>query len=312
MYETEILRISCKLLESGDVEGVVGYVSGSLPLSTRPFIFRAPSELSNLVFNPFCGMNFARYLVSRDRPLQRLAVVAKGCDARAIAVLVQEGQIRREELFVIGVSCQGILDRKKLLHHFGELEEGDVEIRGTSLLVRGRFFSLLEFLDRTCARCVHPNPPLFDVLVGERIEKPSFGGSSDIVRLWEMPPQNRWEFFSLELSRCIRCYACRNACPMCYCRECFVELRRPLFAHPAPSLKDNLVFHLGRAMHLAGRCVECGACERACPLDIPVALLPCALSGVVREYFTFEAGVDLEAKPPLLVYREEDPDAFIR
>jgi len=312
MYETEIRHLSGELLESGDVEGIVGYAPGPLPLSAQPFLFRTSSELQNLIFNSFCGMNLARYLVALPKSAGRVAIVAKGCDARAITVLLKERQVEREKLFIIGVPCLGMLDRKRLSARFGELREGDIEFRGEKLIVRGEPVALLEFLDWTCARCRYPRPPLFDVLVGEGTREPLTGGTDGLLRLWELSAEKRWEFFSLELSRCIRCYACRNACPMCYCRECFVELQRPLFAHPAPSLKDNLVFHLGRAMHLGGRCVECGACERACPLGIPVALLTCALSEVVREHFAFEAGVSLEAEPPLLVYREDDPDAFIR
>ncbi|MCX6090196.1 MAG: 4Fe-4S dicluster domain-containing protein, partial [Candidatus Atribacteria bacterium] len=107
-------------------------------------------------------------------------------------------------------------------------------------------------------------------------------------------------------------YACRNACPLCYCQECFAESTRPQWVSPAPSFSDNCLFHLGRTMHMAGRCVECGACERACPENIPIALLPLKVEAIIREDFHFESGVEEGTVAPLLTYKENDPGEFIK
>lgn len=35
----------------------------------------------------------------------------------------------------------------------------------------------------------------------------------------------------------------------------------------------NMEWQVNRVMHMAGRCVECGACAKACPVGIPLHLL---------------------------------------
>ena len=94
-----------------------------------------------------------------------------------------------------------------------------------------------------------------------------------LAKLKAMTRQERWDFWQGELIRCIKCYACRNSCPMCYCGHCTMDCNRPQWV-PVPShALGNLEYHMVRAMHLAGRCVECGDCGRACPVGIPIHLI---------------------------------------
>lgn len=309
MISEALREVSCKLLEEGAVRGVLGYRKGSLPFRTRPYLFQNPEELGELVFDPFCGVNLARYLFHLPRGFGRVAVVAKGCDGRSLVVLMKEGQVRREDLVILGVPCPGMVDRRKL-GEWRDLREDEVDFEGEEISIRGKTYPLLSFLEASCQRCHHRRPSVYDVSVGDEV--PSLPFEDTLASLWNLPAEKRWEFFAQELSRCIRCYACRNACPLCYCRECFAESHRPSFLHPSPTLRDNFVFHVGRAMHLAGRCTECGACERACPLGIPIATIFFAVSETVRKHFAFEAGIDPGAPAPFVTYREDDPNAFIR
>jgi ferredoxin len=127
-----------------------------------------------------------------------------------------------------------------------------------------------------------------------------------------MDPQQRWEYFENLLAPCIRCYACRNACPLCYCPTCFVDESRPQWVGKSQNPVDVRTFHFLRAYHCAGRCTDCGACERACPVGINMRVFTKKLEKDCFENFGWEAGLSTDVRPPLDVYRPEDPDDFIK
>lgn len=133
-----------------------------------------------------------------------------------------------------------------------------------------------------------------------------------IEKIDSMSPEEKWAYWESELSRCIKCYACRAACPMCYCIRCFVESNRPQWIPIAANDLGNFEWHLLRAMHLAGRCINCGECGRACPLDIPIHLL--TFKGVedVKEDFGVVAGMDAGMDSLLSSFRTDDKEHFIR
>ncbi|MDP3880455.1 MAG: 4Fe-4S dicluster domain-containing protein, partial [Dehalococcoidales bacterium] len=105
--------------------------------------------------------------------------------------------------------------------------------------------------------------------------------------------------------------ACRNACPLCYCQQCFVDRSRPQWVGKTTSASDTAIFHIMRAFDLAGRCVECGACERACPMGVDIRKLNTKLVGDVKNLFSYQAGMSLEELAPLATFRPDDPDKFM-
>ena len=129
-----------------------------------------------------------------------------------------------------------------------------------------------------------------------------------VAEMERRSPAERQAFWRAQLDRCIRCYACREVCPACYCRTCFVDKAAPRWLSKASTVDDNWMFHAVRAFHLAGRCVGCGECERVCPMDIPISRLNRMLDREVRERFGYVAGLDPESVPPLGTFRPEDPD----
>jgi ferredoxin len=126
----------------------------------------------------------------------------------------------------------------------------------------------------------------------------------------QMSMDQRWEFWQEELSRCFKCYACRAACPMCYCSRCTVECNQPQWIPVASHQLGNFEWHMARAMHLAGRCVSCGACGKACPLDIPIHLLTMKVEEDIHQEFGIRAGVGT-AEHALSTYRPDDKENFI-
>lgn len=296
----ELRALAQKLLADGTVQVVIGWeereAAGSPeegPRGVRPSFVTDPADADRLVFDSRCVQNLAAYLSPRRehvRKLGRPAVVVKGCDARAIAGLVRERQLRREDVVVIGVRCGGVVREPTL---GPGLTEEDVSAR--------------------CPGCEEREPTLCDHLVGPLPPPPpaTARGAGELARLDAMAPAERWAFWRDQLSRCVRCYACREICPMCFCVQCIADRNRPQWIDTSPTPRGNVAWHLTRALHQAGRCVGCLECERACPERIPLGLLGRHVARVVERRFGYRAGQDPAVAAPLGVYRVDDGEEFI-
>jgi ferredoxin len=133
-----------------------------------------------------------------------------------------------------------------------------------------------------------------------------------LARLEGMKPKERLAFWRNEFDRCLRCYACRQACPLCYCKECIVEKNQPQWIPSSPGPKGNFSWNAIRAMHLAGRCVLCGACGRACPVGIPLGALSRLTDKVTQKEFGYRAGYDTQTAPPMRTFKPEDNDSLFK
>jgi ferredoxin len=279
------------LLSDGRVELIVGYGIGASG-DVRPCFVSAPEEAQRLVWNSACVHNLAGYLTREPvagilRRGGRVGVVVKGCDARAVATLVRERQVVRDRVHVLGMVCDGITD--------GISGGGGLAVK--------------------CGGCDVRVPLVYDDLVGDPSGAEVLPGNptADAEQLLAGSEDERWAFWKEHMERCIRCYACRQACPMCYCKECITEKSRPQWIDRAPLARGNLAFHVVRAAHLAGRCSSCGECTRACPMGIPVDMLSRFLSARIREVFGHECGIDCEAELFQTAFsKDEDPEDFIR
>ncbi|MEW6102250.1 MAG: 4Fe-4S dicluster domain-containing protein [bacterium] len=265
----EISKLAYELLEKGDISLIIGYEENNGIVS--PCFIKDKEDTKRLIFNDKCFHNLSVYLTKMK---ERVGIIAKGCDIRSIIGLVQENQIKREDVVIIGIACPG-LNLKK------------------------------------CSSCPDKNPKFYDYLIGEKQEEIKGDKFSEVIEIEKKNPKERWNYFKNEFSRCIRCYACRQICPLCYCETCIVDVSIPQWISKANSSSSNFLFHITRALHLAGRCVGCGECERVCPMKIPLSLLNLKIANDVLELFDYKAGEDVNLKPPLQEFKKDDYNEFI-
>jgi ferredoxin len=210
-------------------------------------------------------------------------------------VLITEAQLKREDVFIIGMVCEGTVYKQELWK--GEL--------------------LPQIMPTKCHNCTVRNPHVADVVVGEKStftppEKPT-GMVFDKIKDIDSKDQSaRWGFWIDEFSRCIKCYACRQVCSLCYCERCIAEKNMPQWIETSAHPRGNLSWNLTRAMHLVGRCTFCGECERSCPVNIPLNLINQKMILVVKDAFNFESGFDEKTHPPMIVFSPDDKDGFIK
>jgi ferredoxin len=169
-----------------------------------------------------------------------------------------------------------------------------------------------DYLFEECVTCACRTPPMCDILVGDALAAETPDRFSDVEALETLDVQNRWAYFQREFDRCIRCYACRQACPMCYCEECFIDQTQPNWFGKTDEFSDTMIFHVVRAFHLAGRCVDCGACAHACPMDIDLRAMNRKLIKDAKETYGYQAGLDPDAHPLLSTFEPDDPQEFIK
>jgi ferredoxin len=293
---TQAIRLEAvKLLKEETVVAVVGYLPGRRKGTAGPALVTTPEEAEKLVFSPACVNNLSVYLTKAKKGVLkkgRVAIVAKGCDLRALAGLMGESQIKREELFIIGINCVGVYgsgtDRSEQL--------GESNMAGK------------------CRECTVHQPEGTDLVAGSSTEFPELTPleAQEMARIEALPQTERWAFWKEHFSRCIRCMACRQVCPFCYCEQCLCDKNRPQAVENSPRPAGNTAWHIVRAMHLAGRCGGCAECERICPMDIPLNLLNRRMAKELKELYDHEAGMHPVENGPLTQYKEDDDQSFIK
>ncbi len=275
--QDKIRQKARELLQSGTVECVIGFERATDGKTARPAFLYAPDEVDRLVYDQTCVHNLAKYLLNRKDKVA--AIVAKPCDSRTINLLINEKQIKREKVYVIGTVCRGMPDVS-----WDHIEDN---------------------LQDRCSHCAQRTPVIYDYLLGDPVEAvPS--SYSDITEMESKTPVEKRRFWQEQFGKCIRCHACRQVCAGCYCSECFVDQLDPTWVGIRKTASDNEMWNTIRAFHLAGRCTSCNECERACPVNIPLSLLNRKLEKDVAEAFDFQPGLDPEAPAPFATFKKDE------
>ena len=311
-YTEKIREAAKRLLSEKTVVGVVGFRKGTLPFMNEPFLAKTPEQADELVWDGNCGINLANYL---PKTTGKVGIVAKGCDSRNIVVHLLENQIKREQIYILGAPCQGMTDKRRIQDALNGREVTHAEESDDKVRVFGRdfeqTFSRADYLQENCAICIHRNPVVYDELLGEPVQEQQSDRYADIRLIESMLPEEKRAHFDELVAPCIRCYACRNVCPVCYCPTCFVDEAKPQWVGKTTDPTDVRTFHFLRAFHVAGRCTDCGSCERACPVGIQVRQFTKKLEMEVKELYGYEAGMIQDQRPPLDTFKPDDPEPFL-
>ncbi|ROR01825.1 Coenzyme F420 hydrogenase/dehydrogenase, beta subunit C-terminal domain [Desulfosoma caldarium] len=295
------------------VDVVLGWRVGYDPLHPVPTFVRDRKDIASLIWNPLCAPNLSVFLAKFFRTAsqrdKKIGILAKGCDSRSLTALIQEGLVDRDRLLIVGLTCPGTVDPDALAAARTQsgpitavaFANGMVEITSADGV---ECVPLDRVIERRCQRCRHAHPVLYDVVLHDFEPRPvPKDPFAHVEALENQSLEARKAFWLKELERCLRCYACRNACPLCVCQDhCLAESRTPKWVTQKDTVADKFLFHMIHTLHLAGRCTECGECERACPMKIPVGLLKEKTAQIAMDLWHYESGTDPGARPPLLSY----------
>ena len=316
--QDEMKAKAIEMLSSGAVRRVVGWREGDFDYDVTPAFFESVEDLkAHFVYNDFCGPNLSKYMVKVSRMEGKSLVFLKPCDTYSFNQLLDEHRIRRDQVHIVGVPCNGMIDCYKALRKSG----GDVlamSSDGTTVKVKtltGEMdYSKNDVIEERCLCCKGGKHMVYDELIGEEGRlNPDSNRFRGVKMVEKKSPEERFAFWRGELSRCIRCNACRDVCPACTCELCVFnnEASGATTKAPVNSFEENM-YHIIRAFHVAGRCTDCGECSRVCPERIPLHLINRKFIKDYDElYGDYQAGESSEGVSPLFTYKESDPDPSV-
>jgi len=248
-----------ELLGSGEIKGFLGL--SNRYGNTGPYLFTRVEELDSLVIGDWKQPGDSRYTLNKH-----LVHIARKYPDDVFGVLVR------------GCDERGL----KVLYTWNQLNPEKVVPVG---------IACPHELAAAC-ECLKPYPD--DFVAGEKVEGCAF---DSVARLDALDVSGRFDAWLKEFSKCIKCYGCRDVCPMCFCKECTLQDDALVTSGGIPP--EIPVFHLTRAVHMVGRCIDCGLCNEVCPADIPLRTLYKKVADIVEEEFGYRPGDELYAKSPL-------------
>lgn len=314
MQEMILERVRA-LIEEGVADRVLGWEKGEFFYDRTPKIFNK-DNLDELKYDSFCGSNVTKYLITHMPKDEKIIALLKPCDSYSLNQLCTEHRVDRSKVYAIGIGCRGKIDVEKLramgIKGITAITE-DGDVLKISTLYGDKEVARKDALLDKCLCCKGKTHRGVDEEIGESEETTAYDKFDMVAKLEAMTPDERFEFWRAELSKCIRCNACRNVCPACSCIKCVFDNPNTEVQNKAAAddFEENM-FHIIRAYHVAGRCTDCGECSRVCPEGIPLQLLNRKFIKDINElYGEYQAGEEIGQRHPLVDYTLTDDEPSI-
>ena len=314
----QLIEKASELLKNGTVSCVLGWGAGEFGYDVTPTLFTNADDLkNNFVFNDFCGANLSKYLISKTQKLDgKILVFLKPCDTYSFNQLLTEHRFDREKVYAVGIPCEGMADITKIKAIVGD-GISKIENDGDHITVITLYddepttIKSSDVLSERCINCKSKKHVAFDELLGEDGDVIESNRFDEVARIEAMTPDERFAFWQNELSKCIRCNACRDVCPACTCEKCVFDNPNSGIENKSPANSfEEKMFHIIRAFHVAGRCTDCGECSRVCPQNIPLHLLNRKFIKDINEFYgEYQAGAEVGSRAPLVDYTLDDIEA---
>ena len=311
----ELIKRAETLLASGEVARVLGWKKGETAWDAEPAFFETAESLQEFVYDGFCGANLSKYMIEAGKKEGKTLVFLKPCDSYSYNQLLREHRVDREKAYIIGVGCKGKLSVNKIsfdgiLSVEGAGYPDAAETLTVQTLYGTESVAYKNAMLERCHVCKGKEHVVFDEQIGESADTVDAERFAEVEKIEAMSPAEKFAFFQAELSKCIRCNACRNVCPACSCRKCVFDSTAFDSAQKANTTSfEEKMFHIIRAFHVAGRCTDCGECSRVCPQGIPLHLFNRKfIKDINALYGEYQAGADLESDAPLTSFRTDDAE----
>ena len=317
----ELIKRAKELLADGTVVRVLGWRAGDMPYNPEPAFFESVESLDNFVYDGFCGANLSKYMIEASKLEGKTLVFLKPCDSYSFNQLLTEYRVLREKAYIIGVGCKGKLDVEKIKKMgikgitsvSGAEADGDCETLKIDTIYGEKTCAYADVMLERCHVCKGKEHKIFDEKIGISFDTQDKERFAEVEKIEAMSPEEKFEFFRSELSKCIRCNACRNVCPACSCRKCVFDSTKFDSAQKANvDPFEEKMFHIIRAFHVAGRCTDCGECSRVCPQGIPLHLFNRKFIKDINElYGDYVAGAEAGSRAPLVSFEMDDAEPSI-
>ena len=311
----QLLDKAIELLSNGTVTSVLGWKKGEFDYDVTPALFKSADELQKeFVWNDFCGANFSKYLVSKTVKAEgKILVFLKPCDTYSFNQLLTEHRFDREKVYAVGIPCEGMADVSKVKEICGD-GIVSIDFEGDNIIVNTLYndkpvvVKAKDVLSERCVNCKSKKHVAYDELLGEDGEVLESNRFDEVAKIEALTPDERFAFWQNELSRCIRCNACRDVCPACTCEKCVFDNPKSGVENKSPANSfEEKMFHIIRAFHVAGRCTDCGECSRVCPQNIPLHLLNRKFIKDMNTFYgEYQAGEEVGSRAPLVNYTTDD------